>query len=427
MEHGYRPIEGKSRGYYLLLATLLAFVAAGFFATFWMVAHGLHLSGMTNRVPWGLQIVMAVFYIGLSAGSLVVSGLYGIFGKLEYKPFARIAAFLAMLFLIAGLLSIVTDQGRIDRVFVQPFAHFNATSMFSVNPALYMGHIMICIFYLWALFKEKGRMTKVASVVVVLWALCVHTGTGAIFAFTPRELYNTALLPPSFVAAALSSGAALMILVLSALFKVTRRYLDVTLVLWLGRLLAVFIIVALYMILIENAHRFYLIESREATAYYLFRGYPAALFWGGLIIVGSVIPALLLFNRRTGSSLRWIIVASVMVVFGVICERYLIVLPGLEYPPELLPGWEIVASPLDEGTVTYVISGFEVLQALGVLSLIGFIFVLGLKYLPVLPVEARAHGPSQMLRSMMGGAVDRAVARHQARAVARGHIIENVE
>ena len=74
-----------------------------------MHAHGLYLSGMTNRVPWGLQIAMAIYYIGLSAGSLVVSSLYGIFGKMEYKPFARVAAYLAMLFLIAGLLSIVTD------------------------------------------------------------------------------------------------------------------------------------------------------------------------------------------------------------------------------------------------------------------------------------------------------------------------------
>ncbi|MBU1073884.1 polysulfide reductase NrfD [bacterium] len=417
MEIDYEPIAGRSTGYYLLLTALLVLVAAGVTATVLMIAYGIHLSGMTNRVPWGLQIVMAIFYIGLSAGSLVVSGLYGIFGKLEYKPFARIAAFLAMLFLIAGLLSIVTDQGRIDRVFVQPFAHFNATSMFSINPALYMGHIMICIFYMWALFKEKGRLTKVTSVTVVLWALCVHTGTGAIFAFTPRELYNTALLPPSFVAAALSSGAALMILVLVSLFRITRRHLDVALVIWLGRLLAVFIIVAMYVILIENAHRFYLIESREATSYYLFKGYHAVLFWGGLIVVGSVVPAVLLFRRRTGTSVPWIVFSSVLVVVGVLCERYLIVLPGLEHPPNLFPGMEIIASALDEGIVTYSISLLEILQALGVLSLIGFMFVLGLKYLPLLPTEARAHGQSQRLKDLIARATANAEAEPTSPAV----------
>ena len=209
--------KGKSVSYWVTVGILGAATVAGLIATLVMNKHGLYLSGMTNRVPWGLQISMAIFYIGLSAGSLVVSGLYGVFGKMEYKPFARIAAYLAMLFLIAGLLSIFTDQGRIDRVFTKPFTYVNPTSMFSINPALYSGHIMICVLYLWALFKEKGTLTKITSLVVVLWAIGTHTGTGAIFAFVPRELYNSSLLPPSFVAAALSSGAALMILVIVGL------------------------------------------------------------------------------------------------------------------------------------------------------------------------------------------------------------------
>ena len=401
MEVRYRPLEGKSPQYYLLLCVLGAFVLAGAYSVYLMCVHGIHLSGMTNRVPWGLQIVMAVFYIGLSAGSLVVSGLYGIFGKMEYRPFARMAAYMAMLFLIAGLLSIITDQGRIDRVFLEPFAHVNAQSMFSINPSLYIGHVMICIVYLWALFKDKGRLTKVASVTVVVWALCVHTGTGAIFAFVPRELYNTALLPPSFVAAALSSGTALMIIVIVSLFKITRRHLDVGLVIWLGRLLAVFIVLAMYVILIENAHRFYLIESREATFYYLFGGYHGVLFWAGLIVTGSLIPALLLFRRRTGTAVPWIVFSSVLVVIGVLCERYLIVIPGLEHPPDLFPGMDVTGRALEEGIVTYAMSIFEILQALGVLSVIGIMFVLGLKYLPLLPTEARIYERSQMLKDLV--------------------------
>jgi molybdopterin-containing oxidoreductase family membrane subunit len=400
MEISYKPIEGNSRRYYLLLFILTAFILAGMYSTYTQNKYGIYLTGMTNRFPWGLQIIMAVFYIGLSAGSLVVSGLYGIFGKMEYKPFARMAAYLAMLFLIAGLLSIVTDQGRIDRVFVEPFTHLNPSSMFSINPALYMGHIMICIIYLWALFKEKGKMTKVASVVVVLWALCVHTGTGAIFAFVPRELYNTALLPPSFVAAALSSGAALMIIILVSLFKITKRNLDQKLVIWLGRLLAVFIVVAMYVILIENAHRYYQIESRESSHYFLFGSYHSFLFWGGLIFIGSIIPALILFNRKRGISIRWIVTASALVVFGVMCERYLIVMPGQEHPPHLFPGWEVTSSTLQEGFVRYSITIYEVLQALGVFSFIGMMFVLGLKYLPLLPTEAKVYVESQMLKHL---------------------------
>jgi len=391
MEVNFARIEGRSTPFYLAMILLAAFGLAGTFSTYLMHEHGIYLSGMTNRVPWGLQISMAIFYIGLSAGSLVVSGLYGIFGKMEYKPFARIAAYLAMLFLIAGLLSILTDQGRIDRVFVEPFTHFNAQSMFSINPSLYSGHIMICVIYLWALFKEKGRLTKIASLTVCLWAIGTHTGTGAIFAFVPRELYNSPLLPPSFVAAALSSGAALMILVIVTLFRATRRPLDNELVIWMGRrLLAVFLLCALYVMLIENAHRVYLVESREAGLFFLFGGFHSVLFWGGLIILGSIIPAILLFIRRTGTSIPWIVFSSSLVVFGVLCERFLIVVPGLIHPPDLFPGMEITGTVVEEGIVQYSLSFLELLQALGVAGIIGFAFLLGLKVLPLAPTEAKS-------------------------------------
>ncbi|HUV12125.1 MAG TPA: NrfD/PsrC family molybdoenzyme membrane anchor subunit [Acidobacteriota bacterium] len=391
MEVKFARIEGSSTPFYLAMVLLAVFGLAGTFSTYLMHEHGIYLSGMTNRVPWGLQISMAIFYIGLSAGSLVVSGLYGIFGKMEYKPFARIAAYLAMLFLIAGLLSILTDQGRIDRVFVEPFTHFNAQSMFSINPALYSGHIMICVIYLWALFKEKGRLTKIASLTVCLWAIGTHTGTGAIFAFVPRELYNSPLLPPSFVAAALSSGAALMILVIVTLFRATRRPLDNELIIWMGRrLLAVFLLCALYVMLIENAHRVYLVESREAGLFFLFGGFHSVLFWGGLIILGSIIPAIILFIRRTGTSIPWIVFSSCLVVFGVLCERFLIVVPGLIHPPDLFPGMEITGTVVEEGIVQYSLSFLELLQALGVAGIIGFAFLLGLKVLPLAPTEAKS-------------------------------------
>jgi molybdopterin-containing oxidoreductase family membrane subunit len=391
MDVAFSKIEGRSFPFYLTVALLATFTMAGFVATLIMHYNGLYLSGMTNRVPWGLQISMAIFYIGLSAGSLVVSGLYGVFGKMEYKPFARIAAYLAMLFLIAGLLSIFTDQGRIDRVFTKPFTYVNATSMFSINPALYSGHIMICILYLWALFKEKGTLTKITSLVVVLWAIGTHTGTGAIFAFVPRELYNSSLLPPSFVAAALSSGAALMILVIVSLSRATGRHLDNELIIWLGRrLLSIFLLVTLYVLLIENAHRVYLAADHEAGMFFLFGGTHSFFFWIGLITVGCVIPAIILFIKRTGTSLRWTVFASILVVVGVLFERYLIVIPGLIHPPELFPGWEITDAVFLEGVASYTVSYLEVLQTLGVLGFIGFAFVVGLKVMPLAPNEARA-------------------------------------
>lgn len=389
MEIKFNSIEGTSLQYRLMMITFAAFAVAGALSTWWVIEKGLWVTGMTNRVPWGLQIVMAVYYIGLSAGSLVISGLYGVFGKQEYKPFARIAVYIAMLFLIAGLLSILTDQGRMDRVFVEPFVYFNLQSMFSINPILYIGHILICVVYLWALFTEKRKLTKVIATLAFGWAFCVHTGTGAIFGFGARALYESPLLPASFVAAAMASGTALMILMIVGLFRLTKRHLDDGLIVWLGRLLALYIIVVTYFLFVENAYRVYVVELRQAAIYYLFGGFHSVLFWCGLIIIGCAIPMFILFNRRKGNSIRWIVFASCLVVFGVLCERYVIVLPGLTHPPELFRGMEITRSVIEEGIASYSISFLEVLQALGVLGIIGFLFGWGLKYLKLLPTEAR--------------------------------------
>jgi Ni/Fe-hydrogenase subunit HybB-like protein len=88
---------------------------------------------------------------------------------------------------------------------------------------------------------------------------------------------------------------------------------------------------------------------------------------------------------------RWVLAASVMVVFGILCERYVIVLPGLMHPPDLFPGVLITGSGVAEGIVSYSVSFVEILQARGVLGVIGFLFVWGLKTFKLLPREARIH------------------------------------
>ena len=388
MEIKFESLEGKSLRFYLLLLVLGLLTLPGIYATLTMHHHGLYLSGMTNRIPWGLQIIFCVFYIGLSAGSLVISSLYGIFGKIEYKPFARIAVYLALLLLVAALMSILTDLGRLGNL-QSSFSNFNFLSMLSINPFLYNMYILICIAYLWAMLKEKDSLVKAFALIAVIWAILVHSGTGAIFGFVPRELYQSPLLPPSFISAALSSGTALMILVILSLFKITKRPLDSELVVRLGRLLAVFVVVVVYFLFVENAYRLYMAESRAAAHYFLFDSAMGTVFWGGLILIGSIIPAILLFHPKTAKSIRWIAVASVMVVFGVLCERYLIVIPGQTHPPELLPGMEITGSAIQEGIVTYSISIYEVFQALGVAAIIGFAFVVGLRFMRLLPTEAK--------------------------------------
>jgi len=51
---------------------------------------------------------------------------------------------------------------------------------------------------------------------------------------------------------------------------------------------------------------------------------------------------------------------------------------------------EITSSPIWEGVVRYSVSFPEITQALGVAGVIGFAFLAGLKFMPLMPTEARA-------------------------------------
>ena len=389
MDIDFAAIEGRSTGYRVAVAVMALLALSGVLATWGLIENGLYLTGMTNRIPWGIQMTMSVFYIGLAAGSLVVSALYGVFGLVRYRPFERVAVFMALLFLMAGLMSIATDQGRMDRFVVEPFTHFNPHSLFSINPILYIGHILGCVIYLYALFAARPRMAKVTAVAVVCWAFALHTDTGMILGFIPRELHQSPLLAPTFIVAAIASGTACMILVIATLRRMTGRFVDDRLILWLGRLLAIFVILVVYFLAAENMYRCYLVETRTAAQFYLFGGFHAVLFWFGLVLCGCVIPGAILLNPRTGRSVRWVVGAAALVVFGILCERYVIVIPGQTNPPHLFPGMVITDSLLEEGFVHYSIGFYEVLQVLGVFGIIGFLFLVGLKVLALAPTEAR--------------------------------------
>ncbi|MDH5541724.1 MAG: polysulfide reductase NrfD [Nitrospinota bacterium] len=382
----FTAIEGTSKGFWMFAGFLFLLALGGAWASFMMEHEGHYITGMTNQIPWGLPIVMAVYFIGLSAGSLVLSALSSVFGMTEFKPFSRIAALLAVVLIVGALLSIILDWGRPERLFI-PFFHFQPRSMFSLNGVLYSVYMGIGIVYLWAMFAEKKKLEKLLGISAVFWAVLVHSGTGAIFGFVgARELYHSPLLPPSFIAAALSSGTALMILVLLATFRYSERYLDMKIVLKLARYLAGFIMIVTYFLFVENITRSYIPKNYELQHFLLFDGGKISLiFWLGMVGLGNIFPLLLLLSPA-GKSVKWIIVACVMVVIGVLAERYIIVIPGQVLPLELFPGYNITSSFQDGLLANYCVSTAEILFSVGIGALVLLIYLFAIKFFEMLPV-----------------------------------------
>src|SRR3989304_836944 len=100
--------------------------------------------------------------------------------------------------------------------------------------------------------------------------------------------------------------------------------------------------------------------------------------------MGAVIPLAILSRRGSNRSVAWIGLASLSTVIGVFFERYYVVIPGAAYPFPLLDAkvegmWGAVGS--------FPIEPVETVFSVGLLALVALLFVLGLKYLELLPAR----------------------------------------
>jgi len=383
MELTYTPIEGKSRRYYATVAILAAVALAGFVSFALSYVYGHQLFGSSNVIPWGLPIVIAIYLIGLSAGSLILSSLTYVFGQESFKPIARIAVFLAVVLIFGAMIAIAVDLGRPEK-FWRLFMFFylnNMTSMFALNGILYGGYFVISISYLGAILTNSLKLVKPIGILAVCWAVLVPMGSGAIFGFiATREIFYSPIKPLEFLAAAMVSGLALLIIFVVFTLKFSQRSLNKEIVSTLGRLLSALIILLVILVLVDKLTHLYS-PNRDATVF-LLTGRYSPLFWAGQVGLAYIIPLIILFHPKARKKIKWIITASAFVVIGIFFVRFVLVIPGLAYPLPYYPGhiegmWGAVGS--------FTLAPVELTLSIGIFGFLALIFVLGLRFLDLLP------------------------------------------
>ena len=282
-----------------------------------MDTEGHHVTGMNNRIVWGLPHVFAVFLIVAASGALNVASLSSVFGRAAYEPLARLSGVLAIALLAGGLAVLVLDLGRPDRLVVA-MTHYNVTSIFAWNILLYTGFMAVAVVYLWMHMERRmQRHVRRAGIVAFAWRIVLTTGTGCIFGFlVARQAYDAAIMAPLFVAMSLSLGLAVFILVLTGAASMTARPLDDGLLRRLARLQALFVSVVLYFVVARHLANLYVAEHGAVERFLLLDGgqYPA-VFWGGQILAGTVAPLAILWWWRPRSR-GWIVAAAALVVVG---------------------------------------------------------------------------------------------------------------
>ena len=90
------------------------------------------ITGMNNQVVWGVPHVFAIFLIVAASGILNIASISSVFGISAYKPLSRLSALLAIGLLVGGLMVLVMDLGRPDRLIVA-MTTFNFISIFAWN------------------------------------------------------------------------------------------------------------------------------------------------------------------------------------------------------------------------------------------------------------------------------------------------------
>ena len=384
----FREVEGSSPKYWLLFGALGLFVLFGALAWNYMHHHGHVVTGMDNQIVWGLPHVFAVFLIVAASGALNVASIASVFNKPMYKPLAPLSAVLSLALMLGGLLVLVLDLGRSDRLIVA-MTHFNFKSMFTWNVFLYSGFFALVGIYLWTMLDRNVKSySKAAGTAAFIWRLVLTTGTGSLFGFlVARELYGTGLLAPMFIIMSFAYGLAIYLMVLAAAYAWTGRPLGDAVMLRLKSLLAVFVAATLYFVVVQHMTNLYFTKFHAVEAFILRDGgIFTTLFWVGQIAIGGVIPLVILLSGL-GKSRMWIMIACALIVLGGVAQMYVTIIGAQAYPLDMFPGLLEKSSYFDGAVHAYSPSLPELFLGLGGVAIALLATTFAIKVLRLLPAS----------------------------------------
>jgi len=383
---------GEARLFWTLLAAGVLVLLVGLGAAHYMEVHGHVVTGMDNQVVWGLPHVFAIFMIVAASGVLNVASVGSVFGQPVYKARAPLSGLLSIALLTGGLMVLMLDLGRPERVIVAA-THYNFTSVFAWNVFLYSGMVAIVAIYLWTMFERRmNPWSKKAGIAALVWRFLLTTGTGSIFGFlVARQAYQSALLAPLFIVLSFGWGLAVFLLVQAAMMAWNRQTLGPDVQRRLNRLLGVFVAASLYLVAVYHLTNLYFARQQAFEAFVLLGadggGVFATLLWVGYVGVGSVLPMLLLFNPRFATP-RVTLVAAALVVAGAFAFLYVFIVGGQAFPLEIFPGWEATSAFNDGAVAHYVPRLPEWLLGIGGLAAAFVLTTIGVRVLDVLPRDA---------------------------------------
>lgn len=270
----------------------------------------------------GVLIVIYFFLSGLGAGAFLTAAACRIFGGPRYAKIEKIAAIAVPILLGPGLLCLLLDLGRPLRFFNMVF-YFNPSSVASWGVWLMSIFMGVSVLYAFLHVVGKAKKAKPLSYVGSVLALAAGLYSGMLlYQMRGHALWHSALVPAIFLASAIASGLAVVLLLSgSAQREATRT---------LSRALAIAIGVDLVLALTELLTLSWSSGGKAEAADVILSGGYGFLFIGVYLILGLVLPLAALARRQPGRVVQ--VAAAVLVLVGTLAVRYVIVMGGQAVP-----------------------------------------------------------------------------------------------
>ncbi len=420
------------RGYNLVMAGLAALAGLGVIVWIHQVSTGLISTDMRNGFSWGLYIATWAFFVGTAAGGLVVSSAIYLFNAKQLKPVAKVASLTAFLFAMGAMLILLPDIGRPDRLY-NFLIHPNFKSMLPWDVIVLSGYAVVSAIYTYTLLspdiaargitlplfgvvgkqnmseselarlrEASDRRAKRLAPVALPLAILIHTVTAWVLATQmARPWWYGGALAPTFIAAALATGPAIVILA-SLLVLGYKKELEDTYKL-LAKVSAVASIIMLFIYYNDFVVRLWWSAGREFEALKIvFTRYP--LFHATEVVF--ILLAAIIFIKYPKDPVK-LVLGSISVIVGVFAHRILLLPPAYNIIPLKLPvvlhnqtvEWSY---PISVGQIRgtlahpervfatfydYYPSSVEIMITVGVMAFLGLAFLSLVKMLPVSEAE----------------------------------------
>jgi len=283
-----------------------------------------------REIVWGWPIVLYLWVAGIAGGAYLAAVTVNVLDGNRHLTLVRVATYLTIPLFVLGVLILTFDLGRPERVW-HMFVSFRPTSpMWFGTYFLLIGSVVGAGLAV----RELGRLIGIeppwankvefwAIRLGWLFALIVVAYIGVVFAQADRRLLwsGTLLLPALFIASSLSTGIALLAVILR-LTKVDEPQ-------WVTRALhdadVLFIIIELGLLATFLAW----LAASGGPVKSLLTGTLSIWFWVGLVLVGLLVPLLLELLVPAPHPSRWVVfVAPILVLAGGLVFRYVVVFGG---------------------------------------------------------------------------------------------------